>query len=60
MKGAPPYRRRIITVDGLRDFREEAYIPLEWKAVGNELYVTWEDITGVPRPQRATPVVRGR
>jgi len=61
LKGAPaPFRRRIITVDGLRDFREEAYIPIEWKEAGNELYCTWEDITGVPRPKRATPVVRGR
>lgn len=65
LKGDPaPFRRRVITVDGMRDWREEAYIPREWKIVGNERYVTWEDITGVPRPgravPRATPIVEGR
>jgi len=62
LKGDPaPFRRRIITVDGMRDWREEAYIPNEWKAAGNERYVTWEDITGVPAPKSlAKPVVRDR
>jgi len=61
LKGDPaPFRRRVITIDGIRDWREEAYIPLEWKEVGNEMYVTWQDITGVPRPERARPAVRGR
>jgi len=61
LKGDPaPFRRRIFTVDGLKDWREEAYVPNEWKQTKNELYVTWQDITGVPRPIRATKVVRGR
>jgi len=53
--------RHMITFDGVKNIREETYIPLEWKEVGNELYVTWEEITGVPRPVgRATTVTRGR
>ncbi len=61
LKGDPaPFRRRMITVNGLRNYREEAYIPIEWKVAGNEMYVTWEDITGVAPPVRAKRIVRNR
>ncbi len=39
--------RRLITVDGLKNFTEETIIPKEWKAVGNEQEVTFDQITGV-------------
>lgn len=54
--------RHMITFDGIKNIREETYIPLSWKKAGNEMYVTWAQITGVPRPnnERAFPVWRGR
>jgi len=53
--------RHMITFDGVRNVREETFLPLEWKQVGNEMYVTWEPTTGVPRPVgRAKPIVKGR
>jgi hypothetical protein len=39
--------RRLITVDGIKNFNEETIIPKAWKAVGNEREVTFEQITGV-------------
>lgn len=53
--------RHMITFDGLKNIREETYLPLEWKKAKNEIYVTWPEITGVPAPEgRAKPVTRGR
>jgi len=53
--------RRMITIDGVRAYREEAYIPREWKYAGNEMYVTWDKHTGVPVPAGlAKPIVEGR
>ena len=39
--------RRLITVDGIKDYTEETIIPNEWKAVGNEREVTFADLTGI-------------
>lgn len=39
--------RRLITIDGLHSYTEETIIPREWKAVGNEVEVTFADETGV-------------
>ena len=39
--------RRLITMDGLHAYTEETVIPREWKAVGNELEVTFAEMTGV-------------
>lgn len=54
--------RHMITFDGIKNIREETYLPLEWKKAKNEMYVTWSAITGVPMPAgpRATPTFRGR
>jgi len=38
---------RLVTVDGLHSYTEETIIPKEWKAVDNEMEVTFEDLTGV-------------
>lgn len=48
--------RRLITVDGLKDYSEDTIIPKEWKAVGNSREVTFEEITGVFT--KGNPVVR--
>ena len=59
--GEPGYQRRMITIDGVRAYREEAYIPREWKLAGNEMYVTWDKHTGVPVPEGlAKTIVEGR
>ena len=51
----------MITIDGVRAYREEAYIPREWKLAGNEMYVTWDKHTGVPVPEGlAKTIVEGR
>ena len=53
--------RHMLTFDGIKDIREETYLPLEWKEAGGEMYVTWEEITGVTSPTpKATPATRGR
>lgn len=53
--------RHMITFDGVKNIREETYLPHEWKTAKNELYVTWQSLTGVSVPVGiATPVTRGR
>ena len=59
--GDPGYRRRMVTIGAVRNIREEAFIPREWKLVGNEMYVTWDERTGVPVPAGlAKRIVEGR
>lgn len=49
--------RHLVTIGGLDKYTEETIIPSEWKAVGNEMEVTFEEVTGVfPRGRRVTQV----